>query len=164
MLKLNHVIIGVLASAAIYFFIASAHGIRLPMFSDFPVENVFSGEHVKPNVEEAPARTFRTRLRYAAEQEVNFAGEYVFTTWGCGTSCAMAALVNVRTGDSIVIDDTFCCWYGEEDWFDYRPDSRLLIIRGRLGEFSEEHGIHYFVLEEGALHRIHFAPLREFDD
>lgn len=162
--KFNHYLNCVLASIVIYFFIASAHAIRLPMFSDFPVDEVYTGEHVEPNVDKQPVRTFRTNLRYAAEQEVNFAGEYVFTTWGCGTNCAMAAFVNVRTGDAQVINDAFCCWYGDEDWFEHRPDSRLLIVRGRLGEFSEEHGMHFFLLEESSLRRIHFSRIPELHD
>ncbi|WP_194757180.1 hypothetical protein [Aliidiomarina indica] len=152
-----------LLGAIVYFAIACAHGMRVPMFSDFPVTDMYTGERVAPNVDEPPARTFRTRLTNAAAQDINFAGEYVFTTWGCGTSCAMAGLVNVRTGEARVLDDTFCCWYGDDEWFDYRADSRLLIVRGRLGEFSEEHGEHFFVLDDGQLQRIHFSRMPEYD-
>lgn len=44
------------------------------------------------------ARLFRTNLRNAAKDGVNFAGNYALTYWGCGSSCGVGAIVDLKTG------------------------------------------------------------------
>jgi hypothetical protein len=44
------------------------------------------------------ARMFRTNLRNAAKEGVNFAGHYILTGWGCGTNCSMWAIIDARNG------------------------------------------------------------------
>jgi hypothetical protein len=41
---------------------------------------------------------FRTNLRNAAKEGVNFAGHYILTTWGCGTNCSQSAIIDARNG------------------------------------------------------------------
>ena len=43
--------------------------------------------------------SFRTRLKEAHKDgEINFAGNYIVTTWGCGTSCVSGSMIDKRTG------------------------------------------------------------------
>ena len=43
--------------------------------------------------------SFRTRLKAAHKDgEINFAGNYIVTTWGCGTSCVSGAMIDKRSG------------------------------------------------------------------
>ena len=44
------------------------------------------------------ARMFRTNLRNAAKEGVNFAGHYILTGWGCGTNCSQWAIIDARSG------------------------------------------------------------------
>jgi hypothetical protein len=42
------------------------------------------------------AWNFRTRLREAIKGEVNFAGRYILTGWGCGTGCSQMAIIDAQ--------------------------------------------------------------------
>src|SRR5947209_2789142 len=47
------------------------------------------------------ARAYRTTLREQMSEKPNFAGYYRLAYWGCGASCAMFAVVNLKTGKVI---------------------------------------------------------------
>ncbi|WP_439844797.1 hypothetical protein [Aeromonas veronii] len=73
------------------------------------------------------ARTFRTRLTAALSQKPVYAGEYVLTGWGCGSSgCYDQVLVNKRTGK--VLDAVFNAYSS----YDVSNDSDI-----RVGEWIE---------------------------
>jgi hypothetical protein len=61
-------------------------------FKQFPVQSVYTGKRVPPNVATRWARQYRTRTTEAGKQKPNFAGHYVITEWGCGTGCTHGAL------------------------------------------------------------------------
>ncbi len=90
------------------------------------------------------ASTFRTRLRDGFKGGVNFAGRYILTGWGCGTGCTNAAIIDGRTGRVYFPDQLagIGVWFGntdeEFDTFEFRQDSRLLILRGTPGPVDEE--------------------------
>src|SRR5215831_11081735 len=44
------------------------------------------------------ARMYRTVIRQEMSQGANFAGFYRVAIWGCGSSCAQFAVVNLETG------------------------------------------------------------------
>ncbi len=44
------------------------------------------------------ARMFRTNLKNAAKEGVNFAGHYILTDWGCGTNCSEWTIIDGRNG------------------------------------------------------------------
>lgn len=44
------------------------------------------------------ANRFRTNLRNAAKDGVNFGGHYILTGWGCGTNCSEWAIIDARNG------------------------------------------------------------------
>lgn len=131
----------------------------LPTFDEYKVE--VSNAKPKPVklVGNKNARMFRTRLREANKGDVNFAGHYIFTTWGCGTSCAQGAIIDTKTGIVYFPEETWVMSFGflgEDDIpLQYQPDSKLFILNGTSGE-DGEYGIGYFVWEGNKFKRIKF--------
>ena len=128
---------------AVAVFSTTAHSqAKTPQFSKYPatVEKArVKSIDFKNNPE---ARTFRTRLGYALDRGVNFAGHYIVTGWGCGTGCTNGAIIEARTGDVIWpdqfmnIDATYGDGYSDEQ-LEFKNNSRLLIIHGRPGGRDE---------------------------
>src|SRR5437879_6054758 len=70
-----------------------------PRFTDFHVS--ISPVRASPQLDlksNPIAKTYRTVLRQEIAQEPNFAGHYRVAIWGCGSSCAMFAVVHLPTG------------------------------------------------------------------
>lgn len=77
-----------------------------PRAEDYPAPPVYKGKPAKLSLDSELARTFRIRLTAALSQKPVYAGEYVLTGWGCGSSgCYNQVLVNKRTGQ--VLDTVF---------------------------------------------------------
>ncbi|WP_429168181.1 hypothetical protein [Aeromonas rivipollensis] len=57
-----------------------------PRKEDYPAPAVYKGKPAKLSLDSELARTFRTRLTAALSQKPVYAGEYVLTGWGCGSS------------------------------------------------------------------------------
>ena len=94
---------------------------RPPLFEDFPVQKTFTGTSARLDMESNPqAGTYRTRLRAAAKGKPNFAGHYVLTSWGCGSSCQSYMLIDTISGK--VFDG-----FGAERGADFRITSSLVI-------------------------------------
>ena len=100
------------------------------LFDNFPVK-------IKPIYKKAPinfrsykeAKNFITRKKYGYENnEVNFAGYYIGTAFGCGASCIMGFMVDVRDGkifDLPLGEENMCSW--NLDRYISHSDSRLFI-------------------------------------
>ena len=100
--------------------------------------------------------SFRTRLKEAHKDgEINFAGNYIVTTWGCGTSCVSGSMIDKRTGKvyDIPLGETEgsvtpyesgaeCFADGAElddnERLAFYPNSRLFISRNCEGEQVNE--------------------------
>lgn len=116
------------------------------------------------------ASTFRTRLREAiATGEVNFAGRYIITGWGCGTGCSQMAIIDAKTGRVHLPDELagVSAWFGalDDDYevYSYKKDSRLLIVRGTPGpmndgDSAQEAGTYYYEWRANRLRLIKFVP------
>lgn len=119
---------------------------NMPRFEEYSAK-VYSGSPRPPDLSSHPdARHYRTRLRNAAAGDVNFAGEYVLTTWGCGTTCLMGAVINAKSGAVHFLPGSICCWFNLGDDInpiDYRLDSNLIVFTGYLNE-EETMTTHYF--------------------
>lgn len=129
---------------------------KTPQFRDYPVRDVFRGRAAKVDLGTPENRNYRTRLKEAAAQPTNFAGRYVLTTWGCGTSCVTGAAVDLMSGKVTFLPATICCW-GDVDK-DFKPAkfqarSRLIVFLGQLNDEGPA-GPHYFQLEDGAFKRL----------
>jgi hypothetical protein len=154
----------------------------VPRFEDFAVAETFAGRPIAPVLGTSEERRYQTVIRRGvakgrgvkdgatgkelAVAEPNFAGHYVIVTWGCGSPCLMAAIVDLKTGR--VFPPPFhhgpghayfqVPWaFPAEPPLAYRLNSRLLItnacetekavnIDGRIGYQAQKCGEHYFVM------------------
>jgi hypothetical protein len=79
---------------------ASAFSQKIPSFSAYKVRIEKFGKVTVNLKSHKNARMFRTRLRdAAAKEDVNFAGHYILTVWGCGTNCSQWAIIDARNGN-----------------------------------------------------------------
>jgi hypothetical protein len=131
--------------------LAHAQGQR---FEDYSVKSVYSGKNA-PAIITRDDRMFQTRLRWAVKnQKANFAGHYIFTSWGCGANCIMFSLIDARTGRVYSSGFSVCCWPNTvENPIEFRANSRLMIVHGVRNEEGLE-GPHYYVWENGRLRQI----------
>ena len=124
---------------------------EVPKFRDYSVK-VYSGPVSFPDLSSDPdARRYRTRLRSAAKAPVNFAGEFILTSWGCGTTCVDGAVLNAKTGQVIFLPHTVCCWENVDDGFrpiEFRSDSHLIVFAGLRNE-EEPMGAHFYDFSHG---------------
>lgn len=84
-----------------------------------------------------------TKINESSRRDPDFAGHYILTSWGCGTSCVMFATIDVKNGSASIFP------FSVSDWpldvlepLEYHLNSRLLIVRGRLNE--GERASYYF--------------------
>ncbi|TXH71382.1 MAG: hypothetical protein E6Q83_04055 [Thiothrix sp.] len=109
----------------------------VPQFKDYPVEHIYKGQAHALVLDEF-AKTYKTRLRAALEEKVNFAGHYVVTIWGCGTSCLFGGIVDKISGKAYPLPELLLGVfplkpeYQDQDDREliYKPTSRLLIMAG----------------------------------
>ncbi len=106
----------------------------VPQFIDYPVTSGYIGKPAPVILDSKDKKMFRTTLREAAKEPPNFAGNYVLTTWGCGTYCITGAVVNLRTGEVVFLPGSICCWQGEGERLIFRLNSRLLVTAGIMNE------------------------------
>ncbi|MFZ1702678.1 MAG: hypothetical protein WBO10_13625 [Pyrinomonadaceae bacterium] len=116
------------------------------------------------------ALTFRTRLREAITGEVNFAGRFILTLWGCGTGCSQSAIIDAKTGRTFFPDELLgvSAWFGSvsddfPETYTYRKNSRLLVIRGtpgpmKDGDSDQKQGTYYYEWRTSRLRLLKFIP------
>jgi len=134
----------------------------VPQFEQYPATSVYTGKPAQIILVTEAERTFRTRLRNAAKQSANFAGEYVLTTWGCGTSCITGAVVSLKTGVVTFLPGTICCWYGKGERLHFRLNSRLLVTAGVMNEESE-HGVHFYEFTGDEFKHLKTVPVKRVE-
>jgi len=146
---------------------------KLPTFGDYPVHENWSGPAAAVKFRTRTDRMYRTQFREAAKLAPNFAGHYRVATWGCGTQCLEAGLVDLLSGQLYSLPYrgkkwekwSFCesVWGGDwEGAAQTRVDSRLLITNCANaygpGDFGPQTGTYartsYFVFENGRFRKI----------
>ncbi|QLQ33684.1 MAG: hypothetical protein HZT40_21070 [Candidatus Thiothrix singaporensis] len=130
----------------------------VPKYSQYSVASVYAGKAAPVSLNTKNKRMFRTRLRESTQNPVDFAGEYTVTTWGCGTSCVMGAVVSKKTGNVVWLPGSICCWEGSDDMLQYRKNSRLLVIGGMINE-EGVYGSHFYEFTGKKFKRIKTVPL-----
>jgi hypothetical protein len=117
--------------------------VSAPKFEDFPV-SLWKGSKRALSLSSHPrARTFRTRLREAWSGDVNFAGNFIITYWGCGTNCLFGAVIDAKTGKVFFPEELLGMGVGlpgsdiEREPFRFRKDSNLFIFYGAMGEDAD---------------------------
>jgi hypothetical protein len=93
---MKHTILALLLTVAAFAATASAQ--TPPKFSAYAAKSVKVKSITVDLKSHKDARMFRTNLRNAAKQGVNFAGHFVLTGWGCGTNCSQWAIIDARNG------------------------------------------------------------------
>lgn len=124
---------------------------KVPQFKDYPVTKTYTGKNA-PVVLTRDDRRFRTVLREASREKPNFAGRYILTAWGCGTTCLMGAVIDAKTGKVYWWGFSTCCWTHEGDDFrpiDFRLDSKLIVFSGARNEKEDDIGRHFYKFEKG---------------
>ena len=113
-------------------------------FTDYPVSETYTGKHAKAKTGNGVGQPhpdggylpsmFRTRLNEAARSgDVNFAGRYILTTWGCGSGgCREGAIVDAKNGDVFWLPRSACC-YDDGD-YSYIENSHLLKVVSNEGQ------------------------------
>jgi hypothetical protein len=127
-------------------------GEDIPQFREYPADSSPLTIRAPVDLSSPDAWTFRTRLRNAAKQEPNFAGQYVIASWGCGTTCVTGATVDLETGQVVFLPASVCCWGSVDANFkalEFRRNSRLLVMSGLLNEEGTM-GAHFFVFDGGS--------------
>ena len=123
------------------------------------------------------AKRYRTAISEEIMHGPNFAGQYRVAIWGCGTSCAQFAVVNLKTGRVITLKgidgvayvdfntDNFLPQTDSEGYgFRFKKDSNLLVLIGTLvprhsSKGKIEEGASYYVLKDEELQFIHRTPV-----
>ena len=166
---MKRLILSVVGVAAFASF-AAAQREKTPSFSAYPAKVERKTANGIDFRNSPGASTFRTRLREALRGQVNFAGRYILTGWGCGTGCSYGAIIDARTGRVYFPDELVgvAVWYGSgadvfPDTYTYRKNSRLLIIKGTPGPMEDgdsEHkqGTYYYDWRAKRLRLIKFVP------
>lgn len=115
-------------------------------FSDYNVP-IYHGKKAPLDKKDDLVRTFRTRIYDSyAEGKIDFAGKYIMSGWGCGTSCSSGALIDKSTGkvypdlmigegkfENYNIKPKYDCSKlttsisGDPQYF-FNPNSRLVIV------------------------------------
>jgi hypothetical protein len=93
------------------------------------------------------ANSYRTNLRDATKEGVNFAGHYILTTWGCGTNCSQTAIIDARNGQVFFPEELggsifgFCDLPDDTEPIVYKAESRLLVLSGyKNGDLDKKEG------------------------
>lgn len=113
-------------------------------FSNYPAYSSYSGSPAKVILKTSQERNFRTRLRETQTMPVNFAGEYVFNSWGCGTGCSAGAAVSHRTGHVVFFGDTYNITDCDYEFFDFKPNSRLFKVFGPVDDEGNQFGFSFY--------------------
>lgn len=113
---------------------------QIPEFSDYETI-AYRGTIARPLITRDPdIQTFKTRIQAAAGKMPNFGGQYHIVTWGCGGGCRMGALINVKSGQIMMLP------FAISGSLEYRKNSRLLVVDGRRdeSELDDESDRHFY--------------------
>ncbi|HQS64729.1 MAG TPA: hypothetical protein PLE48_14775 [Thiobacillus sp.] len=130
-----------------------------PKFGDYSSE-FYSGQRAKVNLLTDFDKNFKTRIRRTQAESINFAGEYILATWGCGMDCLMGVAVSARTGQVIELPGTACCWKSAGEKIIFKKNSRLLVLAGLINE-TGQHGAHFYELKNNEFFHVKTIPVKE---
>ncbi len=128
-------------------------GTAVHEFPDYPPDSWLKTAAAYPdfNGRDRDFRSYRTRIKNAVSNGMNFSGHYSFVTIGCGTECRFGFVVDLRTGE------VFDFPYGGEEHYQmdlrFSPSSRLLKVRWK-GSWESETCTEKDMLVEGTKWRI----------
>lgn len=121
----------------------------IPKFAAYQTKP-YNGKRASLQLTTPESRQFKTRLTEAYRTNINFAGQYIFVSWGAGKGCETGAILDVKTGKPYLLPFAACFPKDGINAFIYRRDSSLLVVSGKLTEASEA-GTHFLVFKNGKL-------------
>ena len=138
-----------------------------PTFAQYAAKKM-TGKPAAVNLKSHPqANEYRTGLKEAAGEGVNFAGSFIIARWGCGTGCGQAAVIDAKTGTVYFPDElngsvaAWGDWAGDKEILEFNPNSRLLILRGKPGNYTgDAEGISYYEWTGKAFRKIKFVEVK----
>jgi hypothetical protein len=155
---------------------ALAQRAKIPTFAQYPAK-VERATAKSIDFRHSPgASSFRTRLREALRDGVNFAGHYIVAGWGCGTGCISGAIIDARTGRVYFPEVLAALAAGTtddggsvEEPVRYKKNSRLFIISGIPGSPTERNpelpaGDYYYEWRNNRLRLIKSVPYAKAHD
>ena len=111
---------------------------KLPTFEQFAEAETFTAKPAPPLLKTPAQRSFHTAIREGAAKGPNFAGHYTIVTWGCGSGCVSAVVVDAKSGtvhslpfSNLGMDASI---EGDSEPLLFKFNSRLLIASGCPGE------------------------------
>lgn len=154
---------------------AQARATEWPDFSDYPAQKTaLKSSKPLPLLRHSHwlARRYALAIRHDLQENPspNFAGHYRVSMMGCGTTCKVIVITDLRTGrvsglpgsvnqpsGSRVVFANPISWLPPEEQpsTEFRQDSNLLILSGCLDGRAPA-GFHSFVMHSGQLKRLRF--------
>ena len=152
-----------IAVLVIGLFFAATSKAQTPQFSDYPAK-------IEPGTaDKIVVQSLSNGLQYStADLEealrggVNFAGEYIVKSFGCGfPNCNSSVIIQAQTGWVSTPGQLLFTEFGggeldDKPPFEYKADSRLLIMNGIIMSDGMGYGVRYFEWIEGGLKLIKF--------
>jgi hypothetical protein len=138
-----------------------------PRFEDYPINDVYRGKRIPPNVKS----DLRDYPGYRAvlgdsQKPTNFGGHYVISKDTCGSDSVRLMITDARTGH---VFDRIPCFFWDYTvgpkartdlpWgVEYRADSSLLVAHGCFDADDPECGDHYYKMTNRGLVSIEWVP------
>ena len=133
-----------------------------PAPADYPAVGVPVGLTSEPVINSPAKAYFRTRLREGSSQGTNFGGHYALLQWGCGDGCTTFFIVDELNGRVYEPGYNLTAPKAVPDatiGFQYRPDSRLLVMEGCHGNSAATCGKYYMLWTGSKLETLDREPL-----
>lgn len=130
-----------------------------PKFGDYWVK-IYTGKRAKPRLDHEfwcdRSETYRGAME---DDKINAGGHYIVVILPCGSECQAPTFLDVRSGritQSFIVSN----WGEVPDDFEpviSRPDSRLIVFRGKRNE-KGINGNHYYLIDDrGELKHLYTA-------
>jgi hypothetical protein len=133
-----------------------------PAPTDYPAVKVPAGLKSEPIINSPNKAYFRTRLREGSNLGSNFGGHYALLQWGCGDGCTTFFIVDELNGRVYEPGFNLTAPKGGADetiGFQYRPDSRLLVMQGCRSNSASTCGKYYMLWTGSKLETLDREPL-----
>ncbi len=133
-----------------------------PAAADYPAVKVPVGLKSEPIINSPAKAYFRTRLREGSNQGTNFGGHYALLQWGCGEGCTTFFIVDELNGHVYEPGYNLTAPKNGADeniGFQYRADSRLLVMQGCHGNSASTCGKYYMLWTGLKLETLDREPL-----
>jgi hypothetical protein len=133
-----------------------------PTPSDYQVAKMPAALTSEPIINTPAKAYFRTRLHEGASQGSNFGGHYALLQWGCGQGCTTFFIVDELNGQVYEPGFNLTAPKGTTDasfGFEYKPDSRLLVMQGCHSNIASTCGKYYMLWTGTRLDTLMREPL-----